>query len=373
MAPIGAGTIARERAHTGTGTSPRGKIYGIALIGAGTIARVHAQAIAEIGNARLVGVCDTSEPACRSLATELGGLDWTGDLDEMLARDDLDVVSICTPSGTHADLAVKAARAGKHLIVEKPLDITLAQADRIIAAARENGVKLAGIFPYRFRMGACKAKEAIEQGRLGRLVLADAYVKWYRSQDYYRGWHGTWALDGGGALINQSIHTIDLLQWLAGPVDTVYGHTATLGHEMETEDTASAVLTFASGAMGVIQGATSCWPGDPARAEIHGTRGTIVLEEGRISAWKLADSGPEEELAIVTLEEREGHTFDDPAAIPHTGHRLQIEDMLQAIAQNRTPSVSGVEARKAIEIIRAIYLSAQRGQVMRLPLSDPEA
>jgi predicted dehydrogenase len=349
------------------------KTYGIALIGAGTIARVHARAIAEIGNASLVGVYDTFEPASRALATELGGLDWTGNLDELLANDDLDVVSICTPSGTHADLAVQAARAGKHLIVEKPLDITLAQADRIIAAAQENGVKLTGIFPYRFRTGACKAKEAIEQGRLGRLVLADAYVKWYRSQDYYQGWHGTWALDGGGALINQAIHNIDLLQWLAGPVDTIYGHTATLGHEMETEDTASAVLTFSGGAMGVIQGATSCWPGDPARAEIHGTQGTIVLEEGRISAWKLADNTPEEERTMITLEEQEGHTFDDPAAVPHTGHRLQLEDMLQAIEQDRAPRVSGVEARKAIEVIRAVYLSAQRGQVMRLPLTDPEA
>ena len=349
------------------------KTYGIALIGAGTIARVHAKAIAEIENARLVAIYDTVEPASRGLAAELGGLDWTGDLDELLARGDLDVVSICTPSGTHADLAVQAAKAGKHLIVEKPLDITLARADRILAAASENRVKLTGIFPYRFRAGARKAKEAIAQGRLGQLVLADAYVKWYRSQDYYRGWHGTWLLDGGGALINQSIHSIDLLQWLAGPVGTVYGRVATLGHEMETEDTASAVLTFAGGAMGVIQGSTSCWPGDPARTELHGTRGTIILEEGRISTWKLADATPEEELAMVTLEGQEGHTFDDPAAVAHTGHRMQIEDMLQAIEQDRTPRVPGIEARKAIEVIRAIYLSAQRGRVIHLPLSDPEA
>jgi predicted dehydrogenase len=350
-----------------------GENYGIALIGAGNIARVHAKAIAEIGNAKLIAVFDTSEPACRSLSQELGGLDWTGDLDARLARDDIDIVSICTPSGTHADLAVKAARAGKHLIVEKPLDITLAQADRIIVAARGNGVKLTGIFPYRFKIGVYKAKEAIDQGRLGRLVLADAYVKWYRAQDYYRGWHGTWALDGGGALINQAIHNIDLLQWLAGPVDTVYGHIATLGHEMEAEDTASAVLTFANGALGVIQGATSCWPGDPARAEFRGTHGTIILEEGQIKVWKLRDSTPEEERALTALEAREGHAAADPMAISFISHRLQIEDMIQAIAQDRTPRVSGSEARKAIEIIRAIYLSAQRGQAVRLPLTDLEA
>ncbi|PKO21942.1 MAG: oxidoreductase [Chloroflexi bacterium HGW-Chloroflexi-1] len=349
------------------------KIYGIGLIGAGNIARTHAAAIAEIPNARVVGVYDSSEAAGRACAEELGGVAWTGDLDELLDRDAVDIVNICTPSGTHAELAVAAAQAGKHLIVEKPLDVTLERADRIIAAAKENNVKLTGIFPYRFRVGAKKAKEAIQQGRLGRLVLADVYVKWYRSQEYYHGWHGSWALDGGGALINQSIHNIDLLQWLAGPVDTIVGHVATLGHVMETEDTASAVLTFKNGALGVIQGATSCWPGDPARAEFHGARGTIVLEEGRIVVWKLADGTPQEEQEMTSLEVQDGRAFADPTAIAHVPHRRQIEDMLDAIEQDREPRVTGLEARKAIEIIRAIYLSAQRGERMRLPLTAREA
>lgn len=348
-------------------------LHGIALIGAGNIARTHAAAIAEIPNARLIALCDTSEPACRTFAQAVGPIEWTGDLDALLARQDVDVVNICTPSGTHADLGIKAARAGKHLIVEKPLDITLHKADRLIAAAREHGVKLSGIFPYRFKQGIRKAKQAIERGRLGRLVLADAYVKWYRSQAYYDGWHGTWALDGGGALINQSIHNIDLLQWLVGPVRSVYAHIATLAHEMEAEDTASALLCFENGAMGVIQGATSCWPGDPARAEIHGAKGTIVLEEGRIKAWRLMDASPEEDQAMTTLEAPDGHTFDDPTAVDPTAHRLQIEDMLEAIEQDREPRVSGSEARKAIEIIRAIYLSARQGEVVHLPLVDPDA
>ncbi len=324
-------------------------------------------------NARLTGVYDTSAPACRTFAEAVGGIDWTTNLDEMLTREDVDIVNICTPSGTHADLAVKAARAGKHLIVEKPLDITLKQADRIIAAAQENDVKLTGIFPYRFKRGAKIAKEAVVQGRLGQLTLVDVHVKWHRSQEYYRGWHGTWALDGGGALINQSIHGIDLLQWLGGRVDTVFGQIATLGHEMEAEDTASAVLRFKNGALGVIQGATSCWPGDPARVEFHGTQGTIVLEEGRIVVWKLADGTPQEEETMLWLEAQAGHTFDDPTAIPHAEHRMQIADMVEAVAQDRTPYITGIEARKAIEIIRAIYLSAQRGVAMHLPLTDTEA
>jgi UDP-N-acetyl-2-amino-2-deoxyglucuronate dehydrogenase len=349
------------------------KLYGIALIGAGNIARVHAAAIAEIPNARLAGIYDTSEAACRALAGQVGDVYWTLDLDQLLGRDGVDIVNICTPSGTHAELAVPAARASKHLIVEKPLDVTIERADRIIEAARENGVKLAGIFPYRFRAGARKAKEAIAQGRLGRLVMADAYVKWYRSQEYYEGWHGTWALDGGGALMNQAIHNVDLLQWLAGPVETIFGRTATLGHNMETEDTASALLTFACGVMGVIQAATSCWPGDPARIELHGTRGTIVLEEGRIAAWKLADGSPKEEQEMIALEGADGRSFADPMAIAHVGHRLQIEDMIEAIETGREPRVNGMEACKAIEVIRAIYLSAQHRETMHLPLMGPGA
>jgi UDP-N-acetyl-2-amino-2-deoxyglucuronate dehydrogenase len=349
------------------------KNHGIGLTGAGNIARVHAAAIREIPNARLVAVYDTFEPACRAFSEAVGGVDWTSDLASFLARDDIEVVNVCTPSGTHAQLAVEAARAGKHLIVEKPLDVTLAKADQIIAAAREKGVKLTGIFPYRFRQGIEVAKEVIEQGRLGKLVMADAYVKWHRSDEYYRGWHGTWALDGGGALINQSIHNIDVLQWLAGPVVSVYGHIAALAHEIEAEDTASAVLTFANGAMGVIQGATSCWPGDPARAEFHGTQGTIVLEEGCVARWELQDATDEEKEAVMALEEREGHAFDDPVAIAHTAHRRQIEDMLSAIEEDRAPRVTGVEARKAVEIIRAVSLSAARGEVVHLPLVDEEA
>jgi predicted dehydrogenase len=352
------------------------KTYGIALVGAGAIARVHAAAIADIPHAKLVAVYDKYEAACRSFvdaASGAAGVAWTTDLDALLDRDDVDVVHICTPSGTHAEPAVRAARAGKHLAVEKPLDITIARSRQIIDAARENGVKLAGIFPNRFRQGILRAHEAIALGRLGRVTLADASIKWYRSQDYYRGWHGTWALDGGGALINQSIHTIDVLQWLAGPVRTVHGQIATLGHEMEAEDTASAVLTFESGALGVIQGATSCWPGDPARCEVHGTRGTIVLEEGRIAVWKLADATPQEEAALTSLEAQDGNSFNDPTALSHAPHQRQIEDLLEAIDTDREPRVNGEDALKAVEIIRAIYLSAQRGETIRFPLADKEA
>lgn len=340
-----------------------------AIIGAGNIGKVHAQAIHVIPGARVSVVCNRGEERGRALAETYGAV-WVADYHEAVARDDVDVVCICTPSGTHAEIAEAAAQAGKHLAVEKPLDITLERAHRIIRAVEQAGVKMTCIFPTRFTLGVHMTKQAIEQGRLGRLTLADAYVKWYRSQAYYEGtWRGTWALDGGGALINQSIHSIDLLQWLAGPVDTVFGYTATLAHSIETEDTASAVLKFRNGALGVIQGATSCWPGDRARVELHGHRGTIVLEEGRITKWKLADATPDEEEHMLMLEESGGSGSADPMAIGYELHRRQLVDLVEAIREDRPPAIDGAEAYKALEIILAIYRSAQTGIAVQLPLS----
>jgi predicted dehydrogenase len=216
-------------------------------------------------------------------------------------------------------------------------------------------------------LGVQKAKTAIEQGRLGQSVFADAFVKWYRSQEYYDvGWRGTWELDGGGALMNQSIHSIDLLQWLAGPVDSLYANVATLNHEMQTEDTAAAVLRFKSGGMGVIQGATSCWPGEPARVELRGSQGTIILEEGRISTWQLADASPEEEAEMLALETKQGSGSADPMGISYEKHRRQILDMISAIQNDHEPVVPGAEARKAVEIILAIYESAKAQQPVSL-------
>jgi predicted dehydrogenase len=260
-----------------------------------------------------------------------------------------------------------AARAGKHLIVEKPLEITLPRIDQIIEAARTHRVKLTCFFPSRFMQGVQRAKTAMEQGRLGKLVMADAFVKWYRSQEYYDvGWRGTWELDGGGALMNQSIHSIDLLQWLAGPIDSLYATTATLNHNMHTEDTASAVLNFSSGGMGVIQGATSCWPGEAARVELRGTQGTIVLEEGRIATWVLADAAEGEEAKMLQLETKQGSGSADPLGIGYEKHQRQILDMISAIHNDHEPIISGEEARKAVEIILAIYKSAQSKQAVSL-------
>jgi len=341
-----------------------------ALIGAGNIGKIQAEALRHIPEARITVVCNRGEAAGRALAEKHGAI-WVADFREAVVRDDVDVVTICTPSGAHGEIAAAAAEAHKHLLVEKPIEITLARVDQILQAVAKTGVILACVFPLRFAQGVHQAKAALEAGRLGRLTLADVYVKWFRPQSYYDGnWRGTWQIDGGGALMNQAIHNIDLMQWLAGPVESVMAHTATLAHAMQTEDTASALLRFKNGALGVIQGATSCWPGDRARVELRGDRGTIVLEEGRIVLWKLADAAPGEEEAMLTLEQPQGSGAADPTAIGYEMHRRQIVDLIDAIRHSRAPAIEGAEARRSVEIIRAIYLAASEQRLITLPMVD---
>jgi UDP-N-acetyl-2-amino-2-deoxyglucuronate dehydrogenase len=335
---------------------------GFGIVGAGNIGALHSRAIAAIPEAQLVAVADPVQGRAQALAAPLSAT-WYTDYADLMADDAVDVINVCVPSGLHKDIAIAAAQAGKHVLVEKPIEITVERVDEIIQACREHNVKLGGIFQSRFAEGARQAKEAIDAGRLGRLVLCDAYVKWHRTQAYYdRGeWRGTWAIDGGGALMNQSVHTIDLLQWLAGPLEDVYAHTATLVHCMETEDTAAALVTFRSGAMGVIEGTTGACPGYPAKLELSGDRGTIVLEDGIITHWQLTDASPEEGEAMLQLEESKGTGASDPMAISYEKHRRQIEDFVSAVREDRPPLVDGIEARKAVAIIQAIYQSAKTG------------
>lgn len=344
--------------------------FNIAIIGAGNIGRVHAQAIAAIPAAELVAIYDTRAESAQQLAREFS-TQATSQLADILKNPMVDIVTICTPSGTHAEIAVPAAFQGKHLFVEKPMDITLEKIDHIISAVKEANVSLAGIFPSRFRIGVQKTYAAIQQGRLGRLALIQGSVKWYRSKDYYRdSWRGTFKLDGGGALMNQSIHTIDLVQWLGGKIKTIYGKVDTLHHQIEAEDTASALLEFENGAQGILQGATGCWPGDPARIEIHGDKGTVHLEDGRIVKWDLAKASPEEQREMLSLDSETAGGSQDPMGITSEFHRLQLLDFMQAITEKRSPAVAGEEARKAVEIILAIYNSSKLGQPVELPLSS---
>lgn len=326
------------------------------IVGAGFIGGVHAQALAEIADAKITVICDRDCDRSTALAARTGAV-CVEDYQEAVGREDVDAVCICTPSGMHADVAIAAAEAGKHLVVEKPIEISLQRVDSILKAAADAGVKLTCIFPMRFMQGVEIARNVIQSGRLGKLVLADVTIKWYRSQAYYDqgGWKGTWALDGGGALMNQGIHTVDLLYHLAGPITQVAGRIATLAHRMETEDTAAAVVQFESGALGVIEGSTGCWPGESGRVELHGDRGSIRLEDGRITSWKLADASSEESETILRTETGQGSGASSATAIGYELHRRQLADFVEAVRDQRAPKISGEEARHSVAIIRAIY------------------
>jgi predicted dehydrogenase len=298
-------------------------------------------------------------------------------LDAMLQDPAVDVVVIGTPSGAHLEPAVAAARAGKHVVVEKPLEITLARCDKILRECERAGVTLSAIFQARFSEASQALKRAVDAGRFGRLTLAEAYVKWFRTQAYYDSgqWRGTWQLDGGGALMNQAIHTVDLLTWLMGPVAEVRAHTATLAHErIAVEDTAVATLQFANGALGVIEATTAAYPGYAKRIEVHGSEGSAALEDESLVTWDFAKRARSDDAIMRRMNQPKGHAggASDPASIGHHGHAEQFRDVVEAIRTGRRPAVDGHEGRRSVEIILAVYKAAESGRTVRLPLAgDP--
>ena len=342
---------------------------GFAIIGTGTVAIRHARAIEEIECAELVAVYDVDTDCSFSFAEEYN-TKAAASLQDLLDDDNVDVVTIATPSGTHSNVVIPAAKAGKHIICEKPLETTLGKADAIIEACKKNNVFLAAVFQSRFGENVQLIKKAIDEGRFGRLILASVQVKWYRSDDYYAsaGWRGTWELDGGGVLMNQSIHIIDLLLFLAGNPREVFAFTDLLTHSgLEVEDTACAAIRFENGAMGVIEASTSCAPGFPRKLEISGQNGSIILEDDRLIRWQFTEQYPEDQEIRRKGEMSEGlHSgAADPKTAGHKGHKQQFQDMARAILENREPSISGREGRRALELIHGIYESARSGQLYK--------
>lgn len=356
-----------------------GRQYGIGIVGCGAIAPVHAQALAALPNARLVAVTDVDRDRAEAFAREFGAV-CEPDLDALVARTDIDVVDVCVPSGLHAAVAVPAAEAGKHLIVEKPIDVTLAAADRLLDAAGKAGVGLTVISQRRFDPGYQELRALVDQGRLGRLVLGDAHVKWYRAQEYYDSgeWRGTWAVDGGGALMNQGVHYVDLLRWVMGPVREVTGLCVTQSHNIEVEDVALALLRFESGAVGSLEVTTSAFPGLPERIEVSGTGGTMVIETGKTRVRELVDEADEvgshgKSVADLFAERPDvaeaGPGPARSAVIGAAAHAAQISDFLSSLDNDALPLVTGEEARASLEVVLAVYQSARRGVPVALPLS----
>jgi predicted dehydrogenase len=346
--------------------------YRFGIIGLGMISHFHAKAIQAMKGARLVAVASRSQAKAEEFAAQYG-VEGLGSYRALVERDDIDIVTICTPSGAHLEPAIMAAEHGKHILCEKPLEVTLPRLDRMVEVCRRWRVLLGGIFPSRTSEVYQRIKQAVDAGRLGRITLGSAYVKWWRTQAYYdsAAWRGTRKLDGGGCLMNQGIHTIDLLQWFMGPAVEVRAVTACMAHtRIEVEDVAAAAIRFKSGALGVIEGATSAWPGHAKRIELCGDQGGVATREDDLATWTFAKPAKGDAALLARLGARDTGKGGaaDPKAISFIGHQRQFEDFVAALRAGRAPMVDGAEGRKAVELILAIYRSARTGRTVRLPL-----
>jgi predicted dehydrogenase len=336
------------------------KKWNFGIIGAGLIADFHAKAIQSLKNARLIGVCGSNPEKARNLADKYKCKVFLN-YEEMLRSSEIEIVTIATPSGAHMEPTIEAARQEKHVICEKPLEISLDRIDKMIEAHAKAGTKLGGIFNYRFNDTLKYLKEAIENGRFGTITYASVHVPWWRSEGYYKdSWHGTSKLDGGGALMNQSIHMIDILQLLMGPVDSLQAYISTLAHTIEVEDTATAIMRFKNNALGFIYGSTASFPGQFRRLEITGTKGTVIQVENSFKVWQFEDQ-TENDIEIFNkfFQIEGGGGVSDPASIPFEPHAKNIAAFIESVEGAFPFEIDGHEARKAVEIILAIYSSAK--------------
>lgn len=337
----------------------------VGILGGGNISETHARAASEIEGVRVVAVHGQNREKAERLARAYGGTPYE-DLDSFLAHKPLEVVLVGSPSGLHAEQGIDAARRGLHVLVEKPLDVTTGRADALIAECEKAGVKLGVFFQDRVAPDVRRLKEFVESGGLGRPLLVSGRLRWYRPPEYYADsrWRGTWALDGGGALMNQGVHTLDLLLWLLGDVKSVYAKAVTTLHEIEVEDTVVATLEFESGAVGTLEAATSAYPGYPRRVELTGTGGTVILEGSSLVAADLRT--PHEGLVVKGVEGGGVAAASSPVVSDVSGHREILSDFLMAIETGGTPVCDGLEGRRSVELARAVYESSRAGRAVRL-------
>jgi predicted dehydrogenase len=352
-------------------------MFKAAVVGLGNIGPHHCKCYQSTKEIQLAAVVDLVPERAEKFGTQFNVPSYT-DLKPVLKRKDIDFIDVCVPSGLHGEIAIAAARARKHCICEKPLDVTPQRCDQIIKAFRKSGTVLGGIYQHRFADDVQKAKAAIAAGRFGRITLATCSTPWWRTQEYYDSgdWRGTWKLDGGGALMNQGIHAIDLLMYLVGDIKTVWARTAMLAHErIEVEDVAVAVVEFAHGALGVIQGTTAAYPGTSVRHEIMGTQGTAYLHDDKSVFWKLQDemeaqAAGQAGQAAAPAAKAEAGASADPLAVSSDIFVRTIDNVAYAARTGTAPIVTGEEHRKAVEVICAIYKSAQTGKPVALPLKS---
>ena len=332
----------------------------IGLIGGGNITETHARAARALPGVEIAAIYGTNAEKVRRLSCEHGGKPYA-DFTEFLAHHPMDLVAIGSPSAIHAAQGIAAVRRGLHVLTEKPIDITTERADALISEADKAGVKLAVFFQDRLKPDILRVKRAVDEGVLGRPILADARVKWYRPPDYYAKsrWRGTWALDGGGALINQAVHTVDLMLWLFGGVTSVQASSKATLHRIEVEDTLVALLQFANGALGVLQATTSVYPGYRRRLELSGSEGTLIIEQDRLLAADLRN--PPEDL-LRGGEADLNPSADSPVVSDVRGHQSVLEDFLKSIQSNTSPRCDGREGRRSLALVEAIYAACRTGK-----------
>ena len=345
----------------------------VGIIGCGIIAPFHIEALLRLPDVQIRGLADAVESKVISLTNQYDIDFYTTDYHQIL-KEDVDIIDICSPSGLHCQMALDAITADKHVMVEKPLAVNLRQADEMIELSKKAGVKLAVIFDHRFDHLSIKVKQALSEGKFGKLILCDAYVKWYRTEEYYRGtWRGNWDMDGGGVLANQAIHWVDLLQWVIGPVKRVFGKIKTVTHDIEGADLAVAVLEFRNGTLGVIEASTSIYPGTkgrgivylnlPEQFGIYGEKGSVEIEESkRVKLWEFEDGVQTSETIDPEIKGK----------VPVTSHYEELKQIVNAIREDGNVPVDGEEARKSLEVIRAIYYSSFTGKQVELPFSHDQ-
>jgi len=347
------------------------KTVNFGLIGTGVGATFCAQGlsmIADTGKAKLVAVTSRREERAKEFASKWKLDFWYTDYREMLEKAPIDAVIISTPHHLHYPMAIDSMKAGKHTLVDKPMAISIKETDGMINEAKKRDVKLGVILPSRFDPTYRKLKNAVEEGKFGKLILGEAVVEWSRTQEYYDNspWRGRWATEGGGALINQAIHTIDVLIWIMGSPKYLWAQIDTVAHKIEVEDIAVAAVRFENGALGVIQGSTAIYPGLPTRLEIHGTKGTAIVEGEMLKRWSVVG---EEEIVEKKVKKGLG-SWASPELAPATNHAALIKDFAEAVLEDREPFVNGAEGKRSIEVIMAIYKSGRSGEVVKFPLTE---
>jgi len=339
------------------------KKIGYAVVGLG-VGRSHCDAAYNSKNANLIAVCDLIDEKLESAKKAYDGVLTYKSFEEMLKNPDIDIVSVCVPSGLHAELAVLALENGKHILGEKPIDITVEAAMKIEEARVKTGLKVGVIHQNRFNAVMKPVKEAVDSGKIGKLILGSFAVKWFRDQNYYDdgGWRGTWEMDGGGSLMNQAVHTVDLMQWLMGDVLSVTSIMGVYNHKIDTEDLTASIIKFKSGAVATFTSSTCCYPGICTDIQLYGENGSIEIDGDALKLWKIKDGDSFEENEMLELY-GEGNGVAvalNPSLV--LGHAVQVEDIISAVIEDRDPLVVPLEAMKSVRIINAVYESAKKGK-----------